>query len=65
MGAVICAVRLRERWFPRTFDIWGSSNQTMRVFVMCGFLNYSVGLVRAFRYWNSGSRVGEGACLDK
>ena len=58
-SAAIYAIRIPERWFPRTFDIWGSSHQIMHVLVMCGALRYSIGLVRALGYWNSGSRVGE------
>ena len=62
-GAAIYAIRIPERWFPRRLDIWGSSHQIMHVLVMCGTLRYSIGLVRVFGYWNSGSRVGNGACL--
>ena len=62
-GAAIYAVRIPERWFPRTFDIWGSSHQIMHVLVMCGALRYSTGLVRVFGYWNGGLRGRDGTCL--
>ena len=49
-GAAIYAVRIPERWYPKTFEILGSSHQIMHVLVMFGALCYSIGLVRAFDY---------------
>lgn len=61
-GAAIYAVRVPERWYPKRFDILGSSHQIMHVLVMCGALCYSVGLVKAFEYWQGKARGVGGAC---
>ena len=57
-GTVIYAARLPEKWYPRTFDVYGSSHQIMHVLVACGALSHAVGLVRAFEYWDSMKRMG-------
>lgn len=61
-GAAIYGARIPERWYPRRFDIVGSSHQIMHVLVMCGAWCYSVGLVRAFDYWHGLNGDGRGAC---
>ncbi|KAF2629482.1 hypothetical protein BU25DRAFT_420316 [Macroventuria anomochaeta] len=43
-GAVLYAVRFPERWYPRTFDLCGSSHQLMHVLVVCGAACYGVGV---------------------
>ena len=57
-GTVIYAARLPEKWYPGTFDIWGSSHQIMHVLVACGALSHAVGLVKAFDYWNTMKGMG-------
>ena len=57
-GTVIYAARLPEKWYPRTFDIYGSSHQIMHVLVACGALSHAVGLVKAFDYWNTMKGTG-------
>ena len=49
-GAMVYAVKFPERWFPRRFDLLGSSHQLMHVLVVCGAACYSVGVLRAFGY---------------
>ena len=56
-GAAIYGARIPERWWPRKFDVWGSSHQIMHVLVMAGAWCYGVGLVRAFEFWN-GDNLG-------
>lgn len=51
LGTIVYAVRVPERWFPRTFDICGSSHQILHVLVMLGAYSHSVGLHKALRYW--------------
>ena len=58
-GAAVYALRVPERWYPRTFDIVGSSHQIMHVLVMCGAFCYSIGLTRAFDYWRNRGVLGE------
>ena len=53
MGTVIYAARIPEKWYPKTFDVYGSSHQIMHVFVACGALCHAIGLLKAFDYWNS------------
>lgn len=57
-GTVIYAARVPERWFPGTFDLYGSSHQIMHVLVACGALSHAVGLVKAFGYWDSMKSAG-------
>ena len=49
-GAVLYAVKFPERWYPRRFDLCGSSHQLMHILVVCGAACYSVGVLRAFEY---------------
>jgi adiponectin receptor len=44
-GTAIYTARIPERWYPRRFDIYGSSHQIMHVLVVCGALSHTVGLV--------------------
>ena len=39
-----------QRWFPRTFGVYGSSHQIMYVLVMCGAWPWTQGLASAFDY---------------
>ena len=59
-GTVIYAARVPEKWFPKTFDIFGSSHQIMHVLVACGALSHAIGLLKAFEYWNRMKEVGLG-----
>ena len=60
-GTVIYAMLIPERWYPKTFDIYGSSHQIMHVPVACGALSHATGLLRALDYWNTQRRIGK-AC---
>ena len=60
-GTTVYAARIPERWFPRTFDIYGSSHQIMHVLVVCGALSHVIGLLKAFDYWNERTLSGR-AC---
>lgn len=57
-GTAIYAARIPEKWYPRTFDIYGSSHQIMHVLVACGALSHAIGLVKAFDYWNTMKSLG-------
>ena len=57
-GTVIYAMRIPERWYPKTFDIYGSSHQIMHILVACGALSHATGLLRALDYWNTQRRIG-------
>ena len=57
-GTVIYAARVPEKWFPKTFDIYGSSHQIMHVLVACGALSHAIGLLKAFDYWSTMKSVG-------
>ena len=61
-GGVIYGLRVPERWYPKRFDIVGSSHQIMHLLVMCGAICYGIGLVRTFDYWQSKNLTREGAC---
>lgn len=57
-GTVIYAARVPEKWFPKAFDIYGSSHQIMHVLVACGALSHAIGLLKAFDYWSTMKSVG-------
>ena len=48
LGAAIYAARVPERWFPGSFDIWGSSHQIFHVLVLIAAAAQLVSLVKAF-----------------
>jgi adiponectin receptor len=50
-GTVIYAARIPERWYPRRFDIYGASHQILHVLVICGAFSHTIGLLKAFDYW--------------
>ncbi|KAF2027976.1 Hly-III related protein, partial [Setomelanomma holmii] len=50
-GAMLYAARIPERWFPRRFDIVGSSHQLMHVLVVVGAVCYCIGVLEAFEHW--------------
>lgn len=57
-GTVIYAARVPEKWYPKTFDIYGSSHQIMHVLVICGALSHAIGLLKAFDYLNTRKSMG-------
>jgi adiponectin receptor len=61
-GTAIYTLRIPEKWYPRQFDIYGASHQIMHVLVICGALSHTVGLVKAFDYWQGPRELNEGAC---
>lgn len=62
VGAATYGVRIPERWYPRTFEVFGASHQIMHVLVMFGALSHSIGLVKAFNYWHAMRTVKGGLC---
>ena len=52
-GAVVYAARIPERWFPRRFDIIGSSHQTLHVMVVFSGLCQTMGVFKALEYWQA------------
>ena len=54
-GAILYAVRIPEKMFPRTFDILGNSHQSLHVFVVFAGLAHMFGLLRAFRHTHDAS----------
>jgi len=53
VGAATYGLRIPERWYPKTFDVFGASHQIMHVLVMFGALSHSIGLIKAFDYWHA------------
>ena len=51
-GTVIYAARVPEKWYPKSFDVYGSSHQIMHVLVACGALSHAIGLLKAFDHWD-------------
>lgn len=51
-GGVIYATRVPERWYPRTFDIWGASHQLMHILILCGAFSLEAGWIGALRWWH-------------
>jgi adiponectin receptor len=56
IGAAIYVARIPERWFPKRFDIWGSSHQLMHVLLVLGAIIQERGLLRAIEWWSDGGR---------
>ena len=50
-GAITYACRVPERWYPRRYDVVGSSHQIMHVLVVCGAVAYGLGVLRARERW--------------
>lgn len=51
-GGVIYATRIPERWYPRSFDIWGASHQLMHILVLCGAFSLESGWISALYWWH-------------
>ena len=64
-GASIYAARVPERWYPRTFDLWGSSHQIMHVLVVCGAFSHTTGLVKAFDFWHARRGIESDLCAKQ
>jgi adiponectin receptor len=56
-GAMLYAARIPEKWYPRTFDIAGSSHQLMHSFVVLGAICYGIGILKAYDFWQDPSRA--------
>jgi adiponectin receptor len=52
-GGVIYASRIPERWYPGSFDVFGSSHQIMHFLAVCGAHTGEQGFLGAFKYWAS------------
>ena len=63
-GTVIYTARIPERWYPKTFDLYGQSHQIMHVLVICGALSHTIGLVKASDYWQTLNEAHRGACSN-
>ncbi|KAE9366565.1 adipor-like receptor, partial [Stipitochalara longipes BDJ] len=61
-GTAIYTARIPERWYARRFDIYGSSHQIMHVLLLCGTFSHTIGLVKAFAYWQGLRAMEGGAC---
>jgi len=59
LGTAIYAMRIPERWFPGTFDVYGSSHQAMHILVACGAFSYAAGLLKALDYWSTKKEAGQ------
>lgn len=64
-GASIYAARIPERWYPRTFDILGSSHQIMHTLVVCGAFSHSTGLIKAFDFWHARREIERDVCAKQ
>lgn len=53
-----------ERWYPRRFDIYSASDQVMHVLVIGGAMSHTIGLVKAFDYWQGFQGRDGGACAQ-
>ncbi|KAF8668237.1 HlyIII protein [Rhizoctonia solani] len=51
-GALIYACRVPERWFPGTFDFFGSSHQIFHVCVVIAALSHYQAVLTGFEYWH-------------
>ncbi|CAE6432482.1 unnamed protein product [Rhizoctonia solani] len=56
-GALIYVCRVPERWFPGTFDFFGSSHQIFHVCVVLAALSHYQAVLTGFEYWH-GKRHG-------
>lgn len=50
-GAVTYASRVPEKWYPKRYDLVGSSHQIMHVLVVCGATAYGLGVLKAREHW--------------
>jgi len=48
LGALAYATRFPERWWRRTFDIFGASHQIMHIMIIIAGLAFLAGMLRAF-----------------
>ncbi|KAI0110569.1 hemolysin-III channel protein-like protein Izh2 [Hypoxylon sp. NC0597] len=50
IGVVCYAMKFPERWYPRTFDLFGASHQVMHVTVVLAALSYTKAMLQAFDF---------------
>ncbi|OTA89842.1 hypothetical protein M434DRAFT_47270, partial [Hypoxylon sp. CO27-5] len=50
IGVTCYAMKFPERWYPRTFDLFGASHQVMHVTVVLAALSYTKAMLQAFDY---------------
>eukprot|EP01066_Platyproteum_vivax_P021277 Platyproteum_vivax@DN9324_c0_g1_i1.p1 len=48
-GGMLYACRFPEKYFPGTFDIWGSSHQIFHLFVLMGAANHYIAVMIAYK----------------
>jgi adiponectin receptor len=51
--SLLIYIKFPERWFKRTFDIWGASHQLLHIFVVMAGLTHTIGVLRCFDYLHS------------
>ncbi|EUC45080.1 hypothetical protein COCMIDRAFT_5660 [Bipolaris oryzae ATCC 44560] len=57
-GAITYASRVPERWYPKRYDLVGSSHQIMHVLVVCGAAAYGLGVLKAREHWKGFNCAG-------
>ncbi|KAK0105192.1 hypothetical protein ONS95_004413 [Cadophora gregata] len=50
LGASAYAIKIPERWFKRTFDIFGASHQWLHIMVILAGLAHTAGVLQAFDF---------------
>ncbi|KAI1135562.1 hemolysin-III channel protein-like protein Izh2 [Hypoxylon sp. FL0543] len=50
LGVMIYTLKIPERWYPRTFDLFGASHQVMHTMVVLAALAYTKALLQAFDF---------------
>lgn len=53
LGATAYALKIPERWYRRSFDIFGASHQVFHVMVVFAALTYTKGILHAFDFAHS------------
>jgi adiponectin receptor len=58
LGGLFYGTRIPERFYKKTFDIYGASHQIMHVLVICGALVYQTSLLTILNYGRGEMRQG-------
>jgi len=56
-GAMIYVARIPERWYPRTFDIVGSSHQIWHLFVLAAASAHFLSIFRMYKWWHTNNHT--------
>ncbi|KAI0835218.1 hemolysin-III channel protein-like protein Izh2 [Hypoxylon sp. FL0890] len=60
LGVIVYALKFPERWYPRTFDLFGASHQLMHIMVVLAALTYTEAMMQAFDFHHQYA----GACAE-